>query len=1188
MKSRLCSRAIRGWQLLIFVGMLLGWPLLTVVWSAGVQEKIAAQRQQSQEHRVYERDARELPILDGSWQQLNNWRVAQAVDQSIVQDNHVAVAGLNNVANGPGFQLASTTYDCQHNDAAPHQIATMGSGQHIHFAWTHRDVIARVDRYVNFNSYNSGTGRFIHGVDGVTITGASHDGFMAYGGFATIDVDDGNRARIVAQQRDYPEQPSGDYCSYYWEQSDQRFAVFTEGVLAGSKGVIGDLADDIVYPHISVDRQAGADFYHVVAHTDSSNDNIVYWRYNGTIWQGPYVIDSTPFLSYNVACDPTSARCALVANGPPITANPTALNQVAYRESATNGDDWGPVSTTGLGDGNRVFITSYSDPAGSVAWTEVVGDYDNAGNLHVVWVEQRYNGIGDQAALKHWDALSNTISTMHQAYWDNTGQTSARKLNAGFPTIGFGDGSTTCGSGNNLNYVYVSFVQFGGNSLYERNDKSSLGYMNGELYLSASNDGGLHWSPAKNLTNTHKPGCDPAWADSCPSENWPSLARTVNDTLHLMYIDDKDAGDAPFGQGEWTFNPVMYYRIPGGTNVQPVCPQIAPNVSAILTDANGAECEYNTPSNTSLHEALILSNLGNAALTGSVSMTHLNPPTGSWLWVTTGPYAIAVGGADLTFPMTMNATGLLEGLYTAQISVTHNDPTKTSPIVFPIDFFVFDQFFCPQYVVLHTRWLELEISNIERVANGPNRTGSTLRGLYRAPRFGEPDSGNNSIYDASLVIARPPVDISRPPDGILDTVVYRYLWGTGNYAKGFRALSDLTVDTSRYGTNAGTVYARATQTTVDSILGVDVEYEFPQNSDSSNFVLINYRISNRTGNAIPGVIVGEAADFDIKSPVGRLISPPGRDKGGVNPGWNLVYQQGADTGGTMPAEKYLAGMTAIQCGVAPRGWVDGDFGSFPPEWQEPFGEKYLYRNLVQTGFDVTPATGELISVLAFEQNINLTPTTVKHFTLGFVTSTAGPGDADLIETTKKAWRYAFGWKDIVKFDTLPPSMPMSYRYAALGSHENGPASGCCGCVISEVADPYNNFTVVPDANPCTGTINFTPPPWSGTTTATFRVSTPVCSGPTYADDWTISIWSESPCNCPDQGDVANNDLAVDVFDVIQVIAIAFSNGSDVQDPNCWLTRGDVVNRDGLVDVFDVIKEIGIAFSSEVPDEPCFP
>lgn len=97
------------------------------------------------------------------------------------------------------------------------------------------------------------------------------------------------------------------------------------------------------------------------------------------------------------------------------------------------------------------------------------------------------------------------------------------------------------------------------------------------------------------------------------------------------------------------------------------------------------------------------------------------------------------------------------------------------------------------------------------------------------------------------------------------------------------------------------------------------------------------------------------------------------------------------------------------------------------------------------------------------------------------------------------------------------------------------------------------------------------------------------SSPSY--DMGAGFWYGVPasgCNCPDQGDVANNDFAVDVFDVIAEIGIAFQGGSDIQDPACPTTRGDVTNNDFAVDVFDVIALIGIAFQGQPVPNPCVP
>jgi hypothetical protein len=81
------------------------------------------------------------------------------------------------------------------------------------------------------------------------------------------------------------------------------------------------------------------------------------------------------------------------------------------------------------------------------------------------------------------------------------------------------------------------------------------------------------------------------------------------------------------------------------------------------------------------------------------------------------------------------------------------------------------------------------------------------------------------------------------------------------------------------------------------------------------------------------------------------------------------------------------------------------------------------------------------------------------------------------------------------------------------------------------------------------------------------------------------------CNCPYQGDVApqpSGDGFIDVFDIIEVINIAFSGAPDIQDPMCPKTRADV-NNDGFTDVFDLIYLIATAFSGgPMPVDPCEP
>jgi len=122
----------------------------------------------------------------------------------------------------------------------------------------------------------------------------------------------------------------------------------------------------------------------------------------------------------------------------------------------------------------------------------------------------------------------------------------------------------------------------------------------------------------------------------------------------------------------------------------------------------------------------------------------------------------------------------------------------------------------------------------------------------------------------------------------------------------------------------------------------------------------------------------------------------------------------------------------------------------------------------------------------------------------------------------------------------------------------------------------------------------------GATSTSYEMSASVgqpvvgrASSPSY--DMGAGFWyGVGGCNCPLQGDVnppppqsPPGDGVVDVFDVIQEIAIAFSGGADYTDPACPRSRGDV-NNDGFVDVFDVIQEIAVAFSGGFVCNPCTP
>lgn len=133
--------------------------------------------------------------------------------------------------------------------------------------------------------------------------------------------------------------------------------------------------------------------------------------------------------------------------------------------------------------------------------------------------------------------------------------------------------------------------------------------------------------------------------------------------------------------------------------------------------------------------------------------------------------------------------------------------------------------------------------------------------------------------------------------------------------------------------------------------------------------------------------------------------------------------------------------------------------------------------------------------------------------------------------------------------------------------------------VTQTNGPFNGSVSL--FNPPTGSFTYTPSlNYLGPDSIKFRAN----DGQDNSNTATIRIQVISGCACPNQGDVSPDGF-VDVFDVIQEIAIAFSGGADITDPGCPTSRGDV-NNDGFVDVFDVIAIIGVAFSGGTVCDPC--
>jgi hypothetical protein len=584
----------------------------------------------------------------------------------------------------------------QHNQSMGRQAARLAGTDCVHFEWTAWDRLPTNvndnDRYVNYNSYTISKGTFNQGWPGYCFFSGLTN--TARAGFTEVAVDQDNLVNIALHQRQDPSLP---YHPWRFALPIACNCLHVDDELGGYTNT-----NSVLWPKIDVQRGNAQGIVHEIAHDYDSTgalQRIYYWRNATGVWTGPALIDSNSTLGYVVTADDHSDKCAIVMHTNREPQFSGAYN-VAYYESFTAGTGW--LDHSELGAANKHVITNYSDSLGPEAWRHISAVYDNAGVLNVIW-DERQSLTSTATIIRHWNSVRGTIRPVAYGLWSNRRASGGgTDLSLTKMTIGCGDGATTCSGQSNQNYLYVLYTRFGGPTAAEKADSAVTGFMNGELYLNVSTDGGLSWSPPTDLTNTRTPNCDPGHADTltgipqhpdsvCRSEHWASLNRVVHD-IDILYISDMDAGAIPNGEGTWQVNPVMYLRLPGViADAQFVCPASAPQFGAVERFPSADNCGVHAAANDTLHSTLAIINSGNALLQGQVSVVYTDPvsPPTPWLSVNGGQgnsYSITAGASDLNYPVTMISTGLARGSYQAEVHVTHNDPTQPSPQVYPITF----------------------------------------------------------------------------------------------------------------------------------------------------------------------------------------------------------------------------------------------------------------------------------------------------------------------------------------------------------------------------------------------------------------------------------------------------------------------------------------------------------------------
>jgi hypothetical protein len=526
-------------------------------------------------------------------------------------------------------------------------------------------------------------------------------------------------------------------------------------------------------------------------------------------------------------------------------------------------------------------------------------------------------------------------------------------------------------------------------------DCSQQNNANGEIYLSGSDDMGVTWDTGWNISKTRTPNCD---SMECASDHWSSMAAygmpyaSARDTLDIMWVNDKDAGGIPQGEGTWCVNDIMLYRFP--------CRDID-HIAKISLEPNTYGDPLHTDPGVELPVTLKISNIGNATLTvNSIGINYING--GDWITVG-GAYPLNIltsSFAEVT--ITMNAGG---GLTTdpsgwdAELTVNSNAPT--SAVVIPVHLTVASDFNMPMGDTLRATTKKLTVYNTARLGGDVDGYSLDIPGDCDAD-LANPN-GDEYLYDASPMISW--------KDGAV-TKTYTTMFSQIFTEDGtFRPQSDLII------TDEGDFNkAICTVTTSDSLFAVDVALYAPTTGE--DFVICEYTfrpwITSKLSDTSQ-VYVGFVCDWDI--PADADV----RNGSGFNSTSKTVWQYGGETDGADEGAPHSCpiletnrfGGIAAMMGAPLGAWTAQNA---PMQVGSGYDADSIFNRMSTTGYhtytwhapsDSADTVIDLHTGFSLGQ-VDLRAKTSYRYVMALATTNAGKADLDAQIAAAYAWAEAKG------------------------------------------------------------------------------------------------------------------------------------------------------------------------------------
>ena len=503
---------------------------------------------------------------------------------------------------GDDYVVGYTYYDYQHNGSIGKMIAKDSQGN-IHFTWMCGYNSDNSPRHQVYNYLSDGELMIALNRRGVVDSGSR----SGYGVLALLPEDE--RAGVFYHVMGYEGAPNPEWSS--WAQAID----FLPGIGAFASTYPPTWDDvQILWPkgcfdrnnigHI-IGREYSDQMWSRIAYSQgvAADNDFLEWEW----YDEPVNIDTASVISPVASASVTSDRVVLAWHHNRVGADPDGVwaNQAGYYQKnndlryivSEDGEDWdwenGIRSITRIVPPDPDLLPDMDEAVGDTfrPYCDIDIQFDPWGddNLYAVFAacgfwespdpdpDPAIGATAEQGHLWFWNGEEDTITLVYDGWYfnrtDNGDWMHSRcggwRMNADRGSIAFNP--------DEPGTIYVVWVNFPKimEPVYDEDgefvewqylegaqDTSSLGFSNAEIMVSISTDYGITWREPVNITETRWEENQAPDPGECLSENWVSAAYLADDTLHIQYILDLEAGGWPQGnEGEATNNPVIYHRV---------------------------------------------------------------------------------------------------------------------------------------------------------------------------------------------------------------------------------------------------------------------------------------------------------------------------------------------------------------------------------------------------------------------------------------------------------------------------------------------------------------------------------------------------------------------------------------------------------------------------------------------------